>query len=133
MIKPDKSKFLYKNDANLLFYADFYPQRPDQAENALDEKSVSEGYFVPLLLRNETPSAFDVIHDTLETSLDKLSSFASFIIKKQFKKEIQKKSNFQIPEKVYMKDANLMEWYSNLASTVVGLHDLAQLKIPIVR
>jgi hypothetical protein len=44
---PSKHKWLYK-DEHEVYYADVYPQRPGQAEDELNEKTVREGYtFTP--------------------------------------------------------------------------------------
>jgi hypothetical protein len=95
-LDPSKHKWLYKDDEEV-FFADIYPQRPGQAEDDLNEITARDGYVfaselkvIKRLIKNETPSAFDVIRGTLGDSLGKLAYMGKSIITEQFSVQLSR-------------------------------------------
>ncbi|KAJ3369450.1 RNA polymerase II mediator complex subunit [Kappamyces sp. JEL0680] len=98
----------------------------------MTESHVRSGYCVVSQIRNETPSAFDVIQESLHASLGSLSGIGREIIAGQDSKVISGKSSFQIPERIYMKDTNKDAWIEDLANSSKPLAEIAMQKVPLI-
>ena len=94
---------------NRKYYSDYFPQNDQNPENKTTPDNVKNGYVEPLMLKNETPSAFIVNSDGLTMMYGGLSTLGTHLISKM-KVESVDTMMPKLPDRVFMNDQQKDQW-----------------------
>ncbi|KXS18667.1 hypothetical protein M427DRAFT_95991 [Gonapodya prolifera JEL478] len=127
-LAPPANRWLHTSlDGKALDYADFYPQKPNQVEDILNEASVRQGLMDRPFLNNETLSAYDLLVDRVksDSTLATMTAFAGEVIRTKadariFPKDVPQK----VPFRANLSDANREQWIRDLKDPHIPLHVL---------